>query len=106
MTLTGQKKQVYDHLKEHGHATIVELRNALYQSKPDMKISEINFMYQKSQGIEHPDLKDMSKNLIINIGKKKNGEVIKGLSTRLTKTVSTFVPTETGVREEIKVVEV
>jgi hypothetical protein len=84
MKLTGQRKAIYDYLTEHGEATIVELREALYIAKPCMRISEINRLYP---------------NLIVTLRKKPNGEHVKGLAKRITKQVSQ-VTIENGVAVE------
>ena len=77
MNLNPQQKAVYNHLVEHGEATIVELRNALFIAKPCMRISEINQAYNEKHG----------EDLIVTVRKKPNGEHVKGLARRLTKRV-------------------
>lgn len=78
MHLNKQQKAIYEYLRDNGEATIVELRNALYIAKPDMRISEVNRMHQEAHG----------EPLIITKYKKKNGEHVKTLAKPLTRTVT------------------
>lgn len=75
MKLSKAQQAIYNLLKERGEATIVEMREALKQSKPDMRISEINHAYKAEHGTD----------LIVTLRKKPNGEHIKGLARPLTK---------------------
>lgn len=77
MKLNPQQQKIYDYLRDHGEATIVQLRNALFIAKPDMRISEINHAYREEHGTD----------LIVTVKKKENGEHVKGLAGRLTKKV-------------------
>ena len=78
MKLNPQQQRIYDYLVQHGEATIVQLRNALFIAKPDMRISEMNRAYQ----LEHGE------DLIVTVRKKENGEHVKNLKNILTKKVS------------------
>jgi integrase len=80
MKLNPQQKAVYDYLVAHNEATIVELRNALFIAKPCMRISEINRLAKA----------ETDKDLIVTKYKKANGEHVKALTRRLTKTLSSF----------------
>lgn len=75
--LTRQKKAVYEYLKVHGPATIREIRDATRAMKCDMRISEINYAYRQEHG----------KDLIVNVGKNKYNEVIKGIAETIKKYV-------------------
>lgn len=77
MKLNPQQQSIYNFLRDNGEATIVQLRNALFIAKPDMRISEMNHAYKEEHG----------EDLIVTLRKKENGEHIKGLKHRLTKQV-------------------
>jgi hypothetical protein len=79
MKLHGQQKTVFEYIQAHPRTTIREIREATGIQKPDMRISEINFAYQKSLGVAAPDLKDDSKNVIINLGRNGSREVLKSI---------------------------
>lgn len=78
MKLSPAQKKIYDYLKEHGGATYRELNDNLYMRKSDMRISEINHAYREKHG----------EDLIVTLRKKKNGEHVKGLKKRLTRTIT------------------
>lgn len=101
MKLKGQRKAIYEYLKTHGEATIIQMRNDLKIAKPDMRISELNHAHQEEHG----------EDLIVTVRKLKNGEHVKAIKKPLTKTVSRFAPytDENGdvvmreIREEVAV---
>lgn len=80
MHLNPQQKKIYEYLRDNGEATIVQLRNALFIAKPDMRLSEMNRMSKEECG----------EDLIVTVRKKENGEHIKALKRQLTKQVSHF----------------
>lgn len=91
MRLSKSQQAIYSLLKQRGEATIVEMRAALKQSKPDMRISEINRAYKAEHGTE----------LIVTVRKKPNGEHVKGLATTLKKpSYSYYFDEERGVMVE------
>lgn len=80
MRLNPQQQKIYAYLRDNGEATIVQLRNALFIAKPDMRISEMNLMSRKESG----------EDLIVTVRKKENKEHVKALKRVLTKKVSHF----------------
>lgn len=101
MHLSRQQKIVYEFIRDHQPCTVQAIRDGTLQRKPDMRISEINFAYQLSQDIEHPDLKDESKNLIINQGRNKYREVFKVLRVPLTRKKSEVVERDGKFYEQV-----
>lgn len=77
MKLNKQQQKIYTYLKEHGEATIIQMRNDLFIAKPCMRISEINLLSQVETG----------EPLIVTKYKKKNGELVKTLAKQLTREV-------------------
>src|SRR3990167_2217491 len=77
MTLTGQRKRVYEYIRDNPAVTIREIREATNAQKCDMRISEINFAHRKEHG----------EDLIVNCGKTRSGEVKKMIRKPLTRVI-------------------
>lgn len=92
MRLSGQRKIVYDYIKEHHGSTIREIRDATNVMKPDMRISEINFQHREEKG----------EDLIINVGKNRSREVLKALKQPLTRFI--WVPEDIG-KDSVRMVK-
>jgi hypothetical protein len=75
--LTGQRKSVYEYIRDNPACTVEAVRRATNATKADMRISEINFEYRKEHG----------EDLIVNVGKNQYRQVLKSVKTPITKQI-------------------
>ena len=86
MKLTPSEQIVYDYLKEHPRSTTAQIDEALGTSRASMRISYIN---QKARD-------ERNENLIVNVGKLRNGRVLKSIKKPITRTVTEPIYLENG----------
>jgi predicted transcriptional regulator len=84
--LKGQRKQIYEYLRDNPGATVREMRDRCYPGvqKPCMRMSEL----KKTHGVD-----------IVDIGRNRHGEKMYKLNTQLTRRKS-VVTIENGIAVE------